>query len=63
MHRTEAAEINAAQHLELLGGLLYMPVKQVVPIQRLANLVGKHQIIRLPELGVLQLTMQSPRCG
>jgi hypothetical protein len=53
MHRTEAAEINAAWHPKLLGSLLDVPVKQVVAIERLAGFVGKHQIIRRPELRIL----------
>jgi hypothetical protein len=40
--------------LRVFSAVHYRPVKQIVPIQRLANFVGEHEIVRLPELRVLR---------
>lgn len=48
----EAAEVDLIRQTELLRRLIQMTVKQVMPIERLANFVGKDEIIWLPELRV-----------
>jgi hypothetical protein len=46
MHGAEAAEINSPVYPELFSDRLEMAVKQVVSIERLSGLVGKHKVVR-----------------
>src|ERR1017187_4425455 len=46
----ETAEFDGCRYPEFLGRRFHVPVKKVMPVERLANLVGKDQVVRLTKL-------------
>ncbi|MGC2612866.1 MAG: hypothetical protein WA354_02470 [Terracidiphilus sp.] len=52
VHGPEAPEVNRRWQSQPFRYRLQVPVKQIVPIERPANLVGKDEVIRLAELFV-----------